>query len=159
MNKGKIDLLTVRLPPRIWLKFNTSSVVMKIPKDQQPTALYNNLSSPLYHNRRHQNPVVSDLSTSSFGKKALTNWYGGPLSQVKVARYGMELNNDKIRATTQDILQSELSMIVKYFINFYSTYFLPDYNHCNFWACYGLIKLHMYIVMFVKPEPLKPINK
>jgi len=60
---------------------------------ENPTAPYNNLSSHLYQNRRHRNP----LSTSSFGKKAPTNWCGVPLSQVKVACYGMEHNNDKIR--------------------------------------------------------------
>jgi len=46
---------------------------------------------------------------SSFGKKALTNWCGVPLSQVKAAWYGAKHSNDKIIKTTkEDFLCSEL---------------------------------------------------
>jgi len=45
--------------------------------------LNSSISSHVYQNRRHTNPVIKDLCKSHVGVKAFSNWIGNPLSQVK----------------------------------------------------------------------------
>jgi len=64
VSKDLIDQTTNRPPPRLWLKYNISSTIIR---DQHPAELYKRIMENLYLNRRHDNPSMLNISSGRFG--------------------------------------------------------------------------------------------
>jgi len=68
-----LDQQTNRLPPKLWLKYDVSSPVIKIMRYRQPTILHGSIAKSLYLNERHVNPVTTDRSVGRKGLKSISN--------------------------------------------------------------------------------------
>jgi len=97
ISKKLIDQQTKRLPPKLWSNYNATSTIIKLMRNKHPSTLYTTIMSHVYQNRRHHNPVIMDSSKNRIGQKAISNWIGHPLQQVKEPWHELNLSDDRIR--------------------------------------------------------------
>jgi len=97
ITKEIIAQINNRLPPRLWLKYNVSSAVVKTLGDNQPFELHCRIMENMYCNRRNNNPIVIDRSSGSIDGKSILKWTGPIISQIKKTWYGIDIKDDQLR--------------------------------------------------------------
>jgi len=96
-SKDSLNQATKRLPPKTWLKYNAASFIVKVTRDESPSVICADIEANLYHNPRHLNPKLRDLSRRKIGKNCLQNWTGQIMNQIDFKWYGTILSNDRLR--------------------------------------------------------------
>lgn len=93
LNKDLIDQTLKRLPPWLWLKYNRPSLIIKCTRAKLLTNVWNDISDNLYHNERHRDPKMRNLSNKKIGLQNIPNWAGS----VSFKRFDTQLSKDSIR--------------------------------------------------------------
>ena len=79
MRREELDKIG-RARPTTWSKYATSSTVVKVLRDQQPSRLFKHLSKTLYYTRREENRIkFFDASMNKGGYQAIGNRLTDPL--------------------------------------------------------------------------------
>jgi len=108
MSRIHLNRLTQRLPPEAWCKFSSCSFVIKLSRSMMPSQLWESFSANLYHNMRHQNPTVRDLSLRKVGKKVVFNWIGVELKKLNLKWFNVpNLSDSVIRTSLKKLFYSE----------------------------------------------------
>jgi len=109
MSKTYLNSTTQRLPPEAWGRFSASSFIIKLCRSHEPTQLWETFQKHLYHNARHPNPTVNNLSKKKIGRKIIGNWIGGELSKLKLKWFDEpNLSDTVIRTTLKKLYYSEV---------------------------------------------------
>jgi len=98
INREWIDAATQRLQPRMWGKFATASLAIKIRQAQKPQRVYEEIFKNTYSKaRKHGLLFGYDNSKTRISRQMTKNWVGQALGEIKYPWTDSTLSNDQIR--------------------------------------------------------------